>query len=483
MKRQAAIYCRVSSVQQRDRHTIGSQLRILPALAMSRGFVIADNYIDNGVSGEKLSAMPELRRMLDDAEKHLFRAIFIIDIDRITRFSRESERALIVDILTENDVDIYTPDQKYTLKNRNDRLQFGIKGTIALYEKDTIRDRCRRGQAEKRAKGQWMGGTPPAGYHYDRDSRKLEIDPESARDVQRIIHLAETTPPREIARQIPGYTPRIIRRLLEPHRLKFYAGITEINGREIPAQWPAIISQNQRNRIISAKKKRNSRGDKTTQANHLLTGLGILTCGYCGKTLKSWTDRKIRKSGKIYEKTYYRCVSINDISGPCEQSKMMPAELIENKILSSIEKTLKNPKILKTAFSAANNGAECAREKILAALALKKSAEIKKTRLIDAIENGAIDIDDAGARITALNAEISEIDNQISEIESTAPTWAPEMIAALVNLDPRTADFHEARIVITTCIKSIKVFTGNLYIEFAFPVLETGGFSKRLILK
>ena len=75
-----AIYCRVSTEKQKEKHTIESQKRILPALAAARGWTIHQMYVDDGISGEILRNMPQLRQLLDDAETGSFSYILIIEI-------------------------------------------------------------------------------------------------------------------------------------------------------------------------------------------------------------------------------------------------------------------------------------------------------------------------------------------------------------------------------------------------------------------
>jgi site-specific DNA recombinase len=63
---QAAIYARVSSDQQAERHTIDSQISDLKAHAAQDGHAVPDEYlfIDNGVSGTGL-IRPALERLRD----------------------------------------------------------------------------------------------------------------------------------------------------------------------------------------------------------------------------------------------------------------------------------------------------------------------------------------------------------------------------------------------------------------------------------
>src|ERR1041384_3598148 len=80
-----AIYARVSTEAQREKHTIDSQLRLLPEYATQRGWTIVEEYVDNGFSGETIEGRPAFSRLLDDATRQLFDVVLVIDEDRITR--------------------------------------------------------------------------------------------------------------------------------------------------------------------------------------------------------------------------------------------------------------------------------------------------------------------------------------------------------------------------------------------------------------
>jgi site-specific DNA recombinase len=480
-----AIYCRVTTEKQKEKHTIESQKRILPALAASKGWRVHDMYIDDGISGESLRYMPALRRLLDDAEQGVFGQILIIDIDRFTRFSRESEKALIIDICLEQDIKVVTPDHTYDLSNRNDRLQFNIKGTVSLYEKETVRERCARGIREKRLKGQWMGGTPPVPYVYNRAERQLEIDEEKLRDLRKILNLATDHSPREISRIVGGYTPRMVRRILEPSRLLFYTGQQTVGGQVVQSHWPAIMTDDERDRILAAKKGRNARGGKSTKSAHLLTGLGIARCGYCGLSMKAWTNKRIRKDGSVYKKRYYRCVSIRNPHGPCKKSGMIAADDLEQKIIQNIHNTLNNCDRLYRAFEAASVP-QPEKEAKLESLkrALAENQEGKK-RLISAIEKGVISFTDARGRVEYINEELRVIGESIKKIEEklASATWPVENIQNLVKLVNSPQSLHGQKLLVTTCIHTIKIYEKNAFLVYNFPVMHNGSFTKRLSLK
>src|SRR6516225_4538232 len=79
-----ALYCRVSTEEQREGQTIESQVQELERFAHNKGWVVAGIYRDEGWSGSLL-ARPALDRLRDDASKGRFNAVLINDVDRLAR--------------------------------------------------------------------------------------------------------------------------------------------------------------------------------------------------------------------------------------------------------------------------------------------------------------------------------------------------------------------------------------------------------------
>lgn len=70
MKR-AVIYARVSSERQRERHTIASQLSLLPGLVRQKDYhQVAEPYVDDGISGEMIEGRPAMTWLLNVEYQH-----------------------------------------------------------------------------------------------------------------------------------------------------------------------------------------------------------------------------------------------------------------------------------------------------------------------------------------------------------------------------------------------------------------------------
>ncbi len=151
MKR-AALYARVSTNNGHQNPEM--QLRELREYCDRRGLEIADEYVDNGVSGAK-ERRPHLDRLLADCRRRMVDAVVVYRYDRFARSLRqlvnalEEFRALGIDFISLHEgVDTSTP---------NGRLVFGIFASIAEFERELIRDRVRSGLAAAKAKGKRLG--------------------------------------------------------------------------------------------------------------------------------------------------------------------------------------------------------------------------------------------------------------------------------------------------------------------------------------
>jgi DNA invertase Pin-like site-specific DNA recombinase len=145
-----ALYARVSTTDQHPE----VQLDALRAYSKARGFEIAQEYVDRGVSGAK-SRRPALDRLQADARRRRFDVVACVKLDRLARSVRHLTgmaaefEALGVDLVVLGQgIDTTTPAGK---------LMFHVLGAIAEFEGDLIRDRTRAGIAAARRRGKRLG--------------------------------------------------------------------------------------------------------------------------------------------------------------------------------------------------------------------------------------------------------------------------------------------------------------------------------------
>jgi DNA invertase Pin-like site-specific DNA recombinase len=151
MNMRAAIYARVSTNNGQD-PTV--QTGELTEYCERRGWEIAGEYVDVGVSGSKESR-PRLDALLAACQKRQVDAVIVYRYDRFARSLRqlvnalEEFRSLGIEFISLHEgVDTSTP---------NGPLVFGIFASIAEFERELIRDRVKSGIAAARSKGKTLG--------------------------------------------------------------------------------------------------------------------------------------------------------------------------------------------------------------------------------------------------------------------------------------------------------------------------------------
>ena len=148
----AAIYARVSKAGGGQSPEM--QLRELREYCQRRGFDVAAEYVDYGISGSKESR-PQLNKLMTDCRKRLVDAVVVYRYDRFARSLRQ-----LVNTLAEFDalgIHFISLHEGVDTSTPNGRLVFGIFASIAEFEHELIRDRVKSGFAAARAKGKRLG--------------------------------------------------------------------------------------------------------------------------------------------------------------------------------------------------------------------------------------------------------------------------------------------------------------------------------------
>jgi DNA invertase Pin-like site-specific DNA recombinase len=148
----AVIYARVSTVGNGQSPEM--QLRDFSEYAERRGWTVADEYVDIGISGAK-DRRPELDRLMADAHRRRFDVVVVWKLDRLARSvshllrALETFQALGIEFvsLTEG-MDTLTPAGK---------MVFTVLGAVAELERSLIAERVRAGLRNARAKGKTLG--------------------------------------------------------------------------------------------------------------------------------------------------------------------------------------------------------------------------------------------------------------------------------------------------------------------------------------
>jgi DNA invertase Pin-like site-specific DNA recombinase len=146
-----ALYARVSTLNGQDPEM---QLRELREYASRRGWMVAKEYVDQGVSGSKESR-PALNDLMADAHRRNFDAVLVWKIDRFGRSLKHLVNSLaelgalgVAFVSFGDNLDLSTP---------SGRLMFQIIGAMAEFERALIQERVRAGLRNAQAKGKRLG--------------------------------------------------------------------------------------------------------------------------------------------------------------------------------------------------------------------------------------------------------------------------------------------------------------------------------------
>lgn len=289
-----AIYTRKSTEEGLDQqfNSLDAQREACAAYVRSQAGEgwkpVSTRYDDGGFSGGTMER-PALQRLLSDIDHGKVDCVVVYKIDRLTRSL--ADFAKIVERFDQRQVTFVSVTQSFNTTTSMGRLTLNVLLSFAQFEREVTAERIRDKFAASRAKGIFMGGTPPLGY--DARDRKLVINATEAKSVRfifkRYLDLKSVGRLREEL-DAKGVTTKALvstrgksigggswyvgplRHLL---RNPVYAGLAKHKGKLYPGAHEAIIDQSLFDRVQAQLDAgaRTIRRKRTVEASGLLTGL------------------------------------------------------------------------------------------------------------------------------------------------------------------------------------------------------------------
>lgn len=167
MKKQVALYARVSSEQQAELKTINSQVEEITNRITSDGYKINEElcFIDDGYSGSIL-IRPALERLRDSVASGAIETIYMHSPDRLSR--KYAYQILLIDEFQKSGVEVIFLSNAPS-ETPEGQLLLQMQGMIAEYERAKILERSRRGKRYAASIGKAsVLSTAPYGYEYIR---------------------------------------------------------------------------------------------------------------------------------------------------------------------------------------------------------------------------------------------------------------------------------------------------------------------------
>lgn len=147
-----ALYARIST--SNNGQSPEMQLRELREYCERRGWTVAGEYVDTGISGSK-DRRPELDRLMSDAHKRRFDVVAVWKFDRFARSVSHLLRAL--DTFRVLGIEFVSLSESLDTATPAGRMVFTVLGAVAELERSLIAERVRAGLRNARAKGKRLG--------------------------------------------------------------------------------------------------------------------------------------------------------------------------------------------------------------------------------------------------------------------------------------------------------------------------------------
>ena len=257
-----AIYTRKSSEEglEQDFNSLDAQREACAAYVKSQSSegwsLVKDQYDDGGKSGGTMVRLG-LQRLLADIAIGKIDVVVVYKVDRLTRSLLDFSR--LVEAFDKAESSFVSVTQSFNTTTSMGRLTLNMLLSFAQFEREVTAERIRDKIAASKAKGMWMGGTPPLGYRAD--GRSLAIVEEHAALVRHLFErYVELRNVRLLAEELGAQGVRTPRRTTLKGRMfgglpffrgqiykllsaKTYIGMVEHAGQTYLGTHPAIIDQ------------------------------------------------------------------------------------------------------------------------------------------------------------------------------------------------------------------------------------------------
>ncbi len=317
------IYCRVSSLEQVDGTSLGSQERMCREFAARQGIEVLETFIEKGESAKTANRTEFNKAILFCQKKGSVNFFIVAKFDRFARNSLDHgiTKAKLKSFGTEL-VSITEP----ITNNPAGNLMETILSGFAQFDNEVRTERTRNGMYERAKQGIWVWRAP-IGYYRPEPKSNIVIDPVNASFVRTIFeeyakgiytykslakHLADRG-----FRTRTGHKPiqQLIEKILKN---PIYYGVIKVWDEEHRGAFDPIISRQLYDDCQGRRKKPNN--SPRTAKNPVFPLRRLIVCSECSKSLTG--SRSTGRSGRKY--FYY-----HHHGQGCPNAKFLPKEDFE----------------------------------------------------------------------------------------------------------------------------------------------------------
>jgi DNA invertase Pin-like site-specific DNA recombinase len=296
----AAVYARVSSEAQRERHTIASQLTTVPEFCQRQGWTVVATYTDDGRTAKAghLAAREGFTRLLADAAQRKFDIVAVVDFDRLTRSEDLGERGQILGTFQRLGVKVAVANngQVLDLATSGGDLMASLFAYFSAEENRKRSDRAKRGRARAAKEGR-SPGRAPFGLAFRAGKWTHTDDASTVRDIYAAILDGKS-----ISETCRMLNARGQRRWLRPavHYIATnaaYRGEWTTDGQTVAI--PPVVTADEWYAVQSRLAANRSEKSGYTRRCYMLLGMSVCACGARIRAQDS------SQRGRTY--LYYQC--------------------------------------------------------------------------------------------------------------------------------------------------------------------------------
>ena len=182
-----AIYTRKSTEHGLDMefNSLQNQEEACKAYILSQafnGWEYYKTYSDGGISGGTMER-PSLKTLLNDIRAGQIQVVVVYKVDRLSRSIIDFHK--MMQEFDKYGCNFVSITQSFDTSNSMGKLTLNMLLSFAQFEREVSAERVRDKIAASKAKGLWMGGTPPIGY--DAKERQLIVNEGEAQLVRLIF--------------------------------------------------------------------------------------------------------------------------------------------------------------------------------------------------------------------------------------------------------------------------------------------------------
>lgn len=180
----AVFYARVSTEEEEQMNAVEKQIEENREIIRTKGWILADEYIDKGISGTQTKKRNEYKRMMDDIRRDRFDIIVVKDQSRLQRNTMDWYLFLNEIVQYQKRLYLYLEN---TFFDPKDKFLFGIKAMMA---EEYSRDLSKKGNAARKRRQE--RGKPiitNRTWGYQNRNGEIMVDTEEAKMVMQIFQL------------------------------------------------------------------------------------------------------------------------------------------------------------------------------------------------------------------------------------------------------------------------------------------------------